>query len=363
MDFIYKSIAWVLNLCYDVMFHNYAFALLLFALFVKVILLPLGIKQHSNQLKQAKIRPLEAAIVKKYNGKSDRASQQKKQMELQTVQQKAGYSQFAGCLPLLIQLPLIMLIYQVIRNPLSYICGYSKATVNSINEVTKALELSTKDQITILGAMKSNPEAYLGIEKIGASTAEELLASLPDFSLFGGRINLAETPSFAFNLLIIIPLLTFVCTFLTSKLTRKLSYQSPAVQQSGSDDVKTSVAIMDFVMPLISTWITFGVPAVIGVYWIYQNLLGLLQQFIMVKIKPFPKFTEDDYKEAERAILGKKKKNKRGLNAGKDPNAPRVPSLHHIDDDEYNSKVVYPEDDKKTSSKKNGSIQIGNLKD
>lgn len=359
MNFIYKSIAWVLNLCYDVMFHNYAFALLLFALFVKVILLPLGIKQHSNQLKQAKIRPLEAAIVKKYNGKNDRASQQKKQMELQTVQQKAGYSQFAGCLPLLIQLPLIMLIYQVIRNPLLYICGYSEETVDAVK---KALELSpTTDQITVLGAMKSNPEACL--EKIGASTSAELLASLPDFSLFGGRINLAETPSFAFNLLIIIPLLTFACTFLTSKLTRKLSYQSPAVQQSGSDDVKTSVAIMDFVMPLISTWITFGVPAVIGVYWIYQNLLGLLQQFIMVKIKPFPKFTEDDYKEAERAILGKKKKNKRGLNAGKDPNAPRVPSLHHIDDDEYNSKVVYPEDDKKTASKKNGSIQIGNLKD
>jgi cell division protein FtsB len=64
------------------MFHDYTLALLVFALFVKVILLPLGLKQHSNQLKQAKIRPLEAAIVKKYNGKNDRASQQKKQMEL-----------------------------------------------------------------------------------------------------------------------------------------------------------------------------------------------------------------------------------------------------------------------------------------
>ncbi len=364
MTFIYKSIAWVLNLCYDVMFHNYAFALLLFALFVKIVLLPLGIKQHSNQLKQAKIRPLEAAIVKKYNGKSDRASQQKKQMELQTVQQKAGYSQFAGCLPLLIQLPLIMLIYTVIRNPLSYICGYGKATVNAITDVTKGLvELSKYDEISMLGIMRNNPDAYLGIEKIGASTSSELLSSLPNFYLFGGAVNLAETPSFSFNWLIFIPILTFVCTFFSSKLTRKLSYQSPSVQQNGSDDVKTSMAIMDFVMPLISTWITFGVPAVIGVYWMYQNLLGVLQQFIMVKIKPFPKFTEDDYKEAERAILGKKKKNKRGLNAGKDPNGPRVPSLHHIDDDEYNSKVVYPTEDKKVSGKKNGNIQIGNLKD
>ncbi len=356
MDFIYESIAWVLTLCYDIMIHDYALALLLFALFVKILLLPLGIKQHSNSLKQAKIRPLEAAIVKKYNGKNDRASQQKKQMELQTVQQKAGYSQFAGCLPLLLQLPVVILIYNVIRNPLSYICQFKKATINGIKAIS-----GKSDEIAMLGKMHANPEAYLGVEGIGVDTAEKLIDKLPDFYLFNTNVNLAQTPSFT-TILVLVPILTFVLTFLTSKITRKLSYQSPALQQNGNDDTKLSFAIMDFVMPLISTWITFSVPAVIGIYWIYQNLLGVLQQFIMVKAKPFPKFTEEDYKEAERAVLGKKKKNKRGLNAGKDPNAPRVPSLHHIDDDEYNSKVVYPKE-QKGAQKKNKSLNIGDLKD
>lgn len=357
MDFIYESIAAVLTFCYNIMFHDYALALLVFALFVKVILLPLGIKQHSNSLKQAKIRPLEAAIVKKYNGKNDRASQQKKQMELQTVQQKAGYSQFAGCLPLLVQLPVVILIYNVIRNPLSYICQFSKTTIKGIKAIS-----GKSDEIAMLGKMHANPEAYLGVENIGVDTAEKLIDKLPDFYLFNTNVNLAETPSFGLNWLFLIPVLTFVLTFLSSKITKKLSYQSPALQQNGGSDTKISLAIMDFVMPLISTWITFSVPAVIGIYWIYQNLLNVLQQFIMVKVKPYPKFTEEDYKEAERAVLGKKKKNKRGLNAGKDPNAPRVPSLHHIDDDEYNSKVVYKED-KKGEQKKNKSLNIGDLKD
>ncbi len=356
-DFIFESVGWLLKLCYDIMFHDYAMALLVFALFVKVILLPLGIKQHSNSLKQAKIRPLEAAIVKKYKGKTDRASQQKRQMELQTVQQKAGYSQLAGCLPLLLQLPLILLIYNVIRKPLSYICGYSEETVTALNAVSPVKDA---DQIQILSKMQENPSAYLAIE--GSASTEALLEKLPDFYLFNTNINLANTPTWGFNWLFLIPVLTFAFTFLTAKLTKKLSYQSPVVQQNPDEDTKISLIIMDLLMPVISTWITFSVPAVIGIYWIYQNLLGVLQQFIMVKAKPYPKFTEEDYKEAERAVLGKKKKNKRGLNFGKNPDAPRVPSLHHIDDEEYNAKVVQPKEPKPAQGQSKG-LNVGKRKD
>ncbi len=350
MDFINKSIGWVLNLCYS-MTGTYLLALLVFAVFVKIILLPLGIKQHSNSLKQARLRPLEAAVVKKYNGKTDRNSQQKRQMEIQTIQQKGGYSQLAGCLPMLLQLPIIIIIYNVIRKPLSYICGFGKETLDAINNVATSLNHPT-DEIALLSKMRENFAPYASIEGVS-------LDALPNFSLFG--IDLAQTPKLGFNLLMIIPILTFVCTFFSSKLQRKLSYRSPAVSQSSDDDTKLSLTIMEFVMPLISTWITFGVPAAIGVYWIYQNLLSVLQQFIMVKIKPYPTFTEEDYKEAERVVLGKKKKNKRGANALKDPNRPRVPSLHHIDDDEYNAKVVKTEK-KPEKGSSNGLLEGGKMK-
>ncbi len=362
-DFLFESVGWLLKLCYSVMFENYVLALLLFALLVKIILLPLGIKQHSNSLKQARLRPLEAAIVKKYNGRNDRASQQKRQMEIQTVQQKAGYSQLAGCLPLFIQLPVIMLIYNVIRKPLSYIAGFSDKVITALGKIkvgTKAV--GSDDQIKLLGAMRKNPELYF--EKAGAKSADALLETLPNFSFFGFEsVNLADTPTLGINLLVFVPILTFIITFCTSKLTKKLSYQSPVMQQSADGDAKISMTIMELMMPLISTWITLTVPAVIGIYWMYQNLIGVLQQFIMVKIRPYPVFTEEDYKEAERAVLGKKKKNKRGLNFNKNPDAPRVPSLHHIDDDEYNEKVVVPQKEKTPVPKEGKNLNVGKRKD
>ncbi len=328
-DFLYETIAWILNVCYKAMFSNYALALLLFAVIVKVLMLPLGIKQHNNSLKQASLRPKEAAIVKKYAGRNDRTSQQKRQMEIQEIQQKAGYSQFAGCLPMLIQLPIVIFIYNVIRKPLTYICGFSEEILAGIS----TLAGGTTDEIAMLSAMRGNLGAYTSVTGMDAGALAE---KLPNFNLFGA-IDLALTPEW-WTWLMLIPVLNFLATLLTSKLMRKLSYQSP-VMQTGGADAKTSSIIMDLVMPLMSTWIAFSVPAAIGVYWIFQSLLGLVQQFILVKLKPFPKFTEDDYKEAEREIFGKKKKNKRGMKSLRDPNKPYVPSLHHIDDDEYNAKV------------------------
>ena len=334
MDFINKPIAWLLDICYG-MTSSYVLALFVFAIMVKIILLPLGIKQHSNSLKQASLRPKEAAIIKKYKGRNDRQSQQKRQMEIQEIQQRAGYSQLAGCLPLIIQLPIIIIIYNVIRSPLTYLCGFAKGTVDAVKGVAAGIlgaEAAKLDEIAVLSNMHKDLTPYAGIEGV---TKE----ALPNFFLFGNKIDLSQTPEFGANILMLIPILTFCLTFATAKLTRKLSYQSPVMEQQ-SRDAKTSMFLMDLMLPLISTWITFSVPGVIGVYWMYQSILGVLQQFIMVKVKPYPVFTEEDYKEAEREILGKKKKIRTGRNKDKDPNRVRPRSLHHIDDDEYNAHVV-----------------------
>ena len=332
MDFINQPIAWLLNVCYN-MTGSYVLALLVFALFVKIILLPLGIKQHSNSLKQATLRPKEAAIVKKYKGRNDRQSQQKRQMEIQEIQQKAGYSQLAGCLPLLIQFPIIIIIYNVIRSPLTYLTGFAKDTVAAVKTVASSVmgvEAAKLDEIAVLANMRKDLAPFAGIEGV-------TLDKLPKFTELG--LDLSQTPEFGANVLMLIPLLTFALTFMTSKLTRKLSYQSP-IQEQQSNDAKLSLLIMDLMLPLLSTWITFSVPAVIGVYWMYQSVLGVLQQFIMVKVRPYPVFTEEDYKEAEREVLGKKKKIRTGRNKDKDPDRVRPRSLHHIDDDEYNAHVV-----------------------
>ena len=94
---------------------------------------------------------------------------------------------------------------------------------------------------------------------------------------------------------------------------------------------------MDITMPLMSVWMTFIVPAAVGVYWIFKSILGVVKQFIMSKAMPLPTFTEEDYKEAEKEILGKQQPKK----IVKSANAGKVRSLHHIDDEDYDEKGNY----------------------
>ena len=103
MSFINKPFALLLS-WFNSWTGSYAVALLLFALLVKVIMLPLSIKQQKTQIKGAKLRPKIAAIEKKYAGRTDRKTLEKKQQEIMTLQQEEGYSPLSGCLPLLIQL-------------------------------------------------------------------------------------------------------------------------------------------------------------------------------------------------------------------------------------------------------------------
>ena len=61
-----------------------------------------------------------------------------------------------------------------------------------------------------------------------------------------------------------------------------------------------SMKVMMYSMPLMSAWISFSLPAAVGVYWIYRSIASTLQQFILSLIMPMPKFTEEDYKKAEK---------------------------------------------------------------
>ena len=327
---------------------NYAVALLLFAIAMKVILFPFGIKQQKNSVKQASLRPKEMAIRKKYAGRNDKVTQQRAQQEIMDLYQKENFNPMGGCLPLLLQFPILFALFSVIRNPLRYITGLSVSEIGVIGNrliekgVGTVQKFATGD-LEILTLIRQ-PENF----KLVADIAPDKLGTvadpnLPDLTVFGG-LDLSGQPSLTFNILILIPILTFVTVFLSMKLTKKLTYQPT---QTG--DAKTSGVIMDLMMPALSTWFTFMYPAVLGLYWIFQNILGVVQQYILKKMYPIPQFTEEDYKKAEQELMGKNKEKKKKPQ-GPQKRHPR--SLHHIDDDDMEVMETKPE----TNTKKNDSI-------
>ncbi|HPT85630.1 MAG TPA: YidC/Oxa1 family membrane protein insertase, partial [Bacillota bacterium] len=174
-------------------------------------------------------------------------------------------------------------------------------------------------------------------------------SQLPDFTVFGGLLNLADVPKVELSWLTLVPVLTFVISFASMKLMRKMTYTP------GMDDpnTRTSIQIMDLTMPLFSVWIAFTVPALIGIYWIYQNILSTLQQFILMKMYPLPVFTEEDYKRIEKEMNGtiRREKKKR--------------SLHRIDeeDDEDEADEAEQPENKAAGGMAAQLIDRGELKD
>ncbi len=329
-------------------FGSFILGTLYFAIALEILMLPLGIRQQKNSRKQAKLRPREMAIRNKYKGRNDQATMMKLNEEIRTLYANEGYSPMSGCLPLLITMPFLIFLYYIVLDPMVYMMGASEEmasaflTYASTHPAAGGLGLS-------IGSTRGTIEVLSYIREAGLSSVEglsdfaffangtecfeavrDMLADIPDFSLFG--INMGETPKpFAGNWwLMLIPVLTFVVYWGSGKITRKFTFQP---MQTGNDPAQgCSNGMMNIMMPAMSAFFTFMVPAAVGIYWMFKSVVGTAKQIILAKVMPLPVFTAEDYKAAERELAGKDKHKPVKKSGTRNPN---VRSLHHIDDEDY----------------------------
>ena len=249
---------------------NYGITIILFTIAIKIIMLPLAVKQQKSMVAIQKLNPELEALRKKYANDQQRLSQ-----ETMKVYQKHGVSPTGGCLPLLIQFPIIIGLYQVVTRPLQYIMHMGTDVIQKVadilleagkieaNVATTALKQS---QITVARAMADN--AALIEEKIGSAV------SAINFDFFG--LDLALTPNFGqMSLLWLIPILSALTAYLTSAITTKLSGNKQQAEQMKS---------MNIMMPLMSGYFCFIMPAGVGLYWIMSNVIQLIQQVVLTKL-------------------------------------------------------------------------------
>ena len=130
MDILYVPFGYVMKGCLWISQNRFWIAIIFFSLIMEAVLLPLSIKQQKASVKQQKLKPMEIAIRRKYKGQNDKVTQQKCNMEIQEMYQKNGYNAFAGCLPLLIQFPIIIALYAIVRNPMQYTLFMNDADID-----------------------------------------------------------------------------------------------------------------------------------------------------------------------------------------------------------------------------------------
>ncbi len=380
---MYKFFGTILGFFSNICGGSYFLGLLLFAIMIKLILLPFGIKQQKNAIRQAKMKPKEEAIRKKYKGRNDQKTQQKMQNEIMEMYQAEGYNPAGGCLPMLVQLVIIMLLYQVIIYPLRHVVGMDASLVKALTDFSTAAEeagglgesMGRYTEISLLGELarlsgdtlttfkdgfkafiEANADYQANVTTFMTGLDSALAKGLPNFDLFGMENFLAGVPSFktAFKsfagfMLFLIPILNFGTSFASMKLTRKFTYQPMQNEQTNR-----SMKLMDWFGPLMSLWIAFIAPAALGLYWIFNTVLGVLQQFILYKAMPLPVFTEEDYKAAEAELKGKAPYGKEQSFAEAMPE--RSLYLEDFDEDEMPAPVTEEEDDDDDETEGHSSV-------
>ena len=277
---ITTPLGYILRFIFSLVNNNYGFAIIIFTLIVKLLMLPLFVKQQKSTMAMAKLKPQLDALNKKYANQKTPEAQQKLQKETMKLYEENGVSPMGGCLPLLIQFPIIIGLYQVITRPMQYLMMLSGDVIQKIADflVSQKVILENVAQY----ALKQN---QIEVAKAALSKAEVIANEIGvklldiDFNFFG--LDLSLKPSFStFDVLWIIPILSALTAYLSNMIMQKLSGNTQQNQQMGS---------MNVIMPLMSGYFCFIMPTGVGIYWIMSNVVQILQQviinFIMSKQK------------------------------------------------------------------------------
>ncbi|MDR0375547.1 MAG: membrane protein insertase YidC [Treponema sp.] len=276
MDFIISLIAcplgWIMRLCYGLT-RNYGAAIILFALLTKIILLPIALAAQKNSVKMVKLKPRLDEVKVRHQGDKERIAE-----EQIKIYESERYSPALGCLPLLLQIPLVIGLINVIYNPLTHLLGLDAGVVDALlaktAEILRTDDLGAAAHIKIIEAV-SNParlsqwRMFYGGETLGA------LQKIRSLRLVFLGADLTQTPTLPpEGRLLAIPILACLSAFALCMAQNRAN-----VLQREQGEV--SQWLMTAFLTGFSWYFTLSVPAGVGLYWIFSNLFGVAQLYIL----------------------------------------------------------------------------------
>lgn len=287
--YICVPFAWLVRLFYNLT-NSYGVALILFTLVIKLIMLPFQMKSKKSMMRMSRVSGQMQELQKRYA-----KNQAKLQEEMQKLYEEEGVNPMSGCLWSLIPFPILIALYSIIRQPITHFMMLSKDVLQTV--VQSAADAGVNlTNIVMMDKATGTPALKDGLYQLASygqinlvKAVQEMGLSTPEgwfdmnYNFLG--LDLTATPweyvkSFTFTWavigVILIPILAGLSQFVFSKLTMKTQPQADA---AGGASMKS----MMYMMPLMSVYITFIMPAALGVYWIAQSVFSLIQEAILNK--------------------------------------------------------------------------------
>lgn len=286
MSWITAPFAWLLKALYDLT-GSYGWAVVLFGVVVNLILLPFMAKSKKSMMRTSRLQPRITELQRRHEG-----NQQKLNEEMAKLYREEKINPMSGCLWSLIPFPILIALYSVIRQPLTKMMGLGAEAVTQLTDwVTTnagyvAQAKSAYQEIQIADLIHQNWDAVTGA--LGDYSGK--LLDL-DYSFIG--LNMGQQPSFkiwTFDWsnkavwlpalgLFLIPIISALLSWLSMKISTSMTPQ-PAGNQQAAATNKT----MMLMMPLVSLWICYTMPAALGIYWIVNSILGILRDVSLTKV-------------------------------------------------------------------------------
>ncbi len=270
---------YVMRFIYDLV-GNYGVAIIIFTILTKLILLPLNYKQKKSSAKTLALQPKLKAIQKKYANDRDRYNQ-----AVQELYDKEGVSPMAGCGTMFLTFPVLIGLYYVIQQPLTYIMHMTATEITAVREALEGLGVSFDSARTLSSQISVANAATEHFSSV-SSVCSKLIPM--DFNFLG--INLSATPSIkSFSILWLIPLLSGLTALLLSLFMQKMQQR-----MIGSTEPQKGGKFMLLLSPLMSAYFAFILPAGLGLYWIVNNLITCLQEWLLTDL-----FIKSEKKKSE----------------------------------------------------------------
>jgi len=270
--FFANLFGYLLNLLYEI-FSNYGIAIILFTIVLKLILLPLTIKQQRTMRKSAKIQEKLKIIQFKYKNDPQKLNQ-----ETMDLYKRENMSPMSGCLSSIIQILLLLSVFYLVSSPLTYM---KKVDTEVIDSYKQELQLEEKTsgtaypEITIINEKgKTDENVNINMDFLGLD-----LSNVPSQNLTNPTVY-------------IIPLLYVISSMISMKISMKMTNKKKeeiAENKEISDNTELEVMEsmnknMTLIMPIMSVMISFIAPLGLALYWLINNVLMIIERFAIIKI-------------------------------------------------------------------------------
>ena len=263
-DFVANIFGYLLNFLYIIL-NNYGLAIIIFSILVKLLLLPLTIKQQKTMEKTTKMQEEMKSLQFKYKNDPEKLNK-----EMMDMYKRENMSPFSGCLSSIVQLILILAVFYLVRSPLTYM---KKVDVNIINEYTNKLETKTNyPEVQVIKEFGSeNDELYVNMDFLGLD-----LSSVPSTDL--GNF---ET--------LIIPFLYVISSVVSTKMTlnmqnkkdNKSEEKTENTEETPEEIMQSTSKSMTYMMPVMAFSISLVAPLGLALYWLMSNILMIIERIFI----------------------------------------------------------------------------------